>query len=182
MMEILKNIIFVIVSPRMGWDDVNRSSIPTGRLLSSTFLPLLAVLAVTSFVPMLYDPSLTLVESLLKAIINFFSYFVTFHLTAYLVGSLFPDIVPSRGAADRLDDYIIYNLIYLILLEIANNLLPVDFAPIFFLMFYMPYIAYVGTEFLGVDSERKLRFTLVAGGLMLFMPQVMSKVMKMIIG
>ena len=75
-MEILKNIIMVIVSPRIGWDDVNRSCIPTGRLLSSTFLPLLVVLAVTSFVPMIYDPSLTLLHSLMAAILKFFGYFV----------------------------------------------------------------------------------------------------------
>lgn len=169
-MEILKNIIMVIVSPRIGWDDVNRSCIPTGRLLSSTFLPLLVVLAVTSFVPMIYDPSLTLLHSLMAAILKFFGYFVTFHLTAYVLASLFPHIAKSQGAVDRLNDFIIYNLIYLILLEIVKNLIPVDFAPIFFMMFYMPYIAHKGTEFLGVERELQMRFAIIASVLMLATP------------
>ena len=170
-MEILKNIVLVIVSPKVGWDEVKHSCITTGRLLSSTFLPMLVVLAVTSFVPMVYDVSLTLVESLMTAIIKFSSYLVTFHFTAYLLGSIYPELVQSQGGVDRMNDYIIYNLIFLILLEIIKNLLPVDFAPIFFMMFYMPFIAYKGVDYLGVKKSKQTSFSIVAGLLMLFMPQ-----------
>ncbi len=180
-MEILTNIILVIVSPRNGWEEVKRSCIPTGKLLSSTFLPLLVVLAVSSFVPMVYDPLLTWLGSLMKAIINFSCYYVTFHVTSYVLGSLYPEIADSQGAIDRLNDYIIYNLIFLILLEIIKNLIPVDFAPMFFMMFYMPYIAYKGTDFLGVEKHRANRFSIIAGLMMLLLPLLFAWLLRTIV-
>ena len=169
-MEILKNIIFVIVSPKVGWEDVKRSCIPTGRLFTSAFLPLLAVLAATVFVPLAFDVSATATGKLLEAIIKFASYLVTFYLTAYLLGSMYPEISQGQSAVDRLNDFIIYNLIYLILLEIIKNLTPVDNAPIFFMMFYMPYIVYKGVDFLGVKKQKQSRFVLWASLMMLLLP------------
>ncbi|MBQ7690464.1 MAG: hypothetical protein IJT30_04625 [Muribaculaceae bacterium] len=169
-MEILKNIIFVIFSPKMGWEEVKRSCIPTGRLFVSTFLPLLIVLALTAFVPLAFDKTATVAGKLMDAIITFASFLVTFYLTSYLLSSLYPEIANSQSAIDRLNDFIIYNLIYLIVLQIIKNLTPVDAAPIFFLMFYMPYIVYKGVDFLGVRNNKQLRFTLLASLMMLLLP------------
>ena len=79
-MELLKNIILVIISPRVGWEDVSQSSIPTGKIMANAFLPLLAGLAISAFVPMVYDSTLTLSESLLSAIVQFASYFFTYFI------------------------------------------------------------------------------------------------------
>lgn len=170
-MDLLKNIVLVILSPRAGWNEVNESAISTQRLLSNVFLPLLALLAVTSFVPMFYNSSLTLSASLMTAIIKFTGYYITYYLTAFLLGGTFPDLVKGAVATDRMNDYVMYNLIYLVLLEIIKNLLPVEFAPIFFMMFYMPYIAYKGTEYLGVKNDIIWKFTVMASLIMLLMPQ-----------
>ena len=180
-MDIIKNIVLVILSPRAGWNEVNESALSTQRLLSSAFLPLLAVLAVTSFVPMLYNSTLTLSATLMTSIIKFTAYYLTYYLAVFLLGGTFPDLVKGTVATDRMNDFVMYNLIYLVLLEIIKNLLPVEFAPIFFMMFYMPYIAYKGTEYLGVKENMVGKFTIMASLIMLLMPQVIIVIFSYVI-
>ena len=180
-MDLLKNIVLVVLSPRAGWDEVNQSAIPTQQLLSTVFLPMLAILAITSFVPMLYDSTLTLSRSLMMAITMFAAYYLTYYISAFLLGGFYPELVKGRVATERMNDFVLYNLIYLVFLEIIKNLLPVKFAPIFFMMFYMPYIAYKGTEYLGVASSKVTRFTLVASLLMLLTPQLIRYFLEFLI-
>ena len=180
-MEIVKIILLIIISPKAGWDDVNQSAIPTGRIQSQVFLPLLAVLAITTFVPMVFDTTLTLQATLMQAIISFSAYYLTYYLTSFLLGGFYPELVQGRVATDRMNDYVMYNLVYLVLLSIIKNILPVDFAPIFFMMFYLPYIAYKGTEYLGVEKHKVLKFTLLASAMMIAFPQLINYVLGLII-
>ena len=178
LMELLKNIALVIVSPRVGWDDVSQSSIPTDRVLSRAFYPLLAVLAVTSFVPMVYDSTLTLTQSIVRAVISFSSYFFTYFISSYLLSVFYPELVKTRLAQDRLSDYIIYNLIYLIILSIVANVLPIDFTPIFFMMLYLVWMAYRGVKTLGVKKGKVTKFVTIASCLFLGLPMAV----KMLLG
>ena len=89
--------------------------------MANAFLPLLAVLAISAFVPMVYDSTLTLSESLLSAIVQFASYFFTYFISSYMLSVFYPELVKTKTALDRLNDYILYNLIYLVLLSIANR-------------------------------------------------------------
>ena len=88
LMDLLKNIILVIISPRVGWEEINQATIPTGRVLGSAFYPLLALLAVSSFVPGLYDSTLTLSALLMNAITLFAAYFFTYFISSYLLGGI----------------------------------------------------------------------------------------------
>lgn len=173
-MDFVKIILLIIISPKAGWEEVNQSAIPTGKILSSVFLPLLAILAISTFVPMIYDSTLSLSVTLMRAIISFSAYYLTYYLTSLMLGGFYPELVKGRVATDRLNDFVMYNLIYLIILSIIKNLLPVDFAPIFFMMFYLPYIAYKGTEYLGVKSYNVARFTIIASLMMLLLPAIIN--------
>ena len=74
-MDIFKNIMLLIVSPRVGWEDINAGGIATSRIMRVAFFPLLALLAISAFMPMLHDHTLTLSKSLMTAIIQFSSFF-----------------------------------------------------------------------------------------------------------
>lgn len=180
-MEIVKIILLIIISPKAGWEEVNQSAIPTGKIQSSVFLPLLAILAISTFIPMIYDRTLTLPNTLMQAIISFSGYYLAYYLTAFILGGTYPELVQGKVATDRMNDYVMYNLIYLILLSIIKNLLPVDFAPIFFMMFYLPYIAYRGTDYLGVSSSKVLKFTIIASLMMLLFPQIINYIFGLLV-
>lgn len=180
-MDIIRNILLLIVSPKVGWEEINAGGIATGRILRGVFLPLLCVLAVTAFVPMAYDKTITLSMSLMMAIIDFAGYFFSFHIVCYLLGGFYPELVKTRGASARLHELILYCLIYLVLLEIIRNVLPIDFTPIFFLMVYLVWIIYRGTKYMGLEQSREPRFIIVASALIILTPVLIVRLLNMLI-
>ncbi len=180
-MSILKNILLVIVAPKMGWEEVNRSSFPTQDLLSKAFYPLLAALAVTEFIPMLYDSTLSLSVALMLAITSFASYFITLYLTSYLLDGFYPELNPTHSINSRHNDFIIYSIIYLVILKIIDNLMPTHFAPLYFLVTYVIFIIYCGAEFAGIeitDKNKLTKFVLIASALIIFVPVIIQLLLK----
>ncbi len=180
-MDLFKNIVMVILSPGEGWADVNTKGIPTSRVLSGAFYPLLAVMAITAFVPMVYDHTITLERSLMQAIVQFSSYFITYFASNFLLAGFYPELVKTKGAEARLNDYLLYNLIFLVLLQIVKNVLPIDFTPIFFLMLFMPWIAFRGLEVLGIAKEKRITFLIFSTLLLILTPLLINYLLSMLI-
>ncbi len=171
----------LIASPRVGWEDINVGGIATNRVLRVAFYPLLVVLALTSFVPMAYDRTLTLSASLMMAIINCSSYLFGYYIVCYLLGGFYPELVKTKGATARLHELALYSLIYLVMLKIISNVLPIDFTPIFFMMSYLVWIIYRGVPYMGLEKSRQPRFLIVTSGLLLLTPFVIQELLKMLI-
>lgn len=173
-MSLAKNIALVIISPKYGWEEVSHSGYPTQKVLQRGFYPMLALLAMVSFIRMIYDPTTwTLSKTLMHAIIEFSSYFATYFITSYLLGGFYPELVKTHSASMRLNNFIAYNLIFLVILEILNNLLADSFSPIQFLLLFTLVIAYYGTEYLGMrDGKKVFKFVLVSSAMMTLLPML----------
>ncbi len=169
-MSIWHNIFCVITSPRYGWEVINESNISTTKVWYGTYVPLLVVLALSCFVPMIYDRTISFSSSLLTAIVMTSSYYIGYYAILYLLSSFYPELVKTEGARARLNDFILYNLIFLVLLMILRNLLPDDFTPVLFLMLYLPWMVYRGTDHLFVKKEKMARFVAVSSVLLLVLP------------
>ena len=178
-MSIWHNIFCVITAPKYGWEVINESNIPIGKVLRSAYLPLLCVLALSCFVPMLYDHTITFSTSLMTGIVLFSTYFISYYIIIYLLGGFYPELVKTEGATARLNDYILYNLILLVLLRILRNLLPSDFTPVLFLMVYLPWMAYRGTDHLFVKKDKVGTFVIVSSVLMLGVPFLLQYVFNL---
>ncbi len=182
MMSVLKNIIQVIVSPRDGWESINISDTRTEDLISKVFYPMLAVLAVSEFAPVLYDHTLTISTLLVNALATFAAYFFTFFINVQVMSLAFPEAARTRVAVDRLTDFTIYSLILLIIIEIISNLLPTDFMPITALAFlYMPLVIYRGMMYLDIKGVHSLWATVLATLLLVGLPQLIIKLVLMVI-
>lgn len=178
-MSVIKNIVLVIISPKIGWEEVDQSGFDTQKVLSSGFYPLLALLAVVSFAPMLMDATATLPKTLMGAIVEFASFFFTYFLASYLLGGFYPSLVKTNTAVNRLNNFIVYNLAYLVILEICNILLRNQFSPLYFMLLYSPVLIYKGTVFLGMDKGKKTnKFTLIASCLLILIPIIFRKVLQ----
>ena len=180
-MSIWKNIFCVITSPRYGWEVINDSNIPVGKVMRTAFMPLLIVLALSCFVPMIYDHTLSFSMSLMTGIVLFSTYFISYYIIIYLLGGFYPELVKTEGASARLNDYILYNLIFLVLLMILRNLLPSDFTPVLFLMVYLPWMAYRGTDHLFVKKEKVAKFVVISSVLLLGLPILLKAVLSLLI-
>ena len=180
-MSVWHNIFCVITAPKYGWELINESNIPTGKVMRVAYLPLLCVLALSCFVPMIYDRTITFSESLMTGIVMFSTYFISYYIIIYLVGGFYPELVKTEGATARLNDYILYNLIFLVLLIILRNLLPSDFTPVLFLMAYLPWMAYRGTDHLFVRKEKVAKFVVISSALLLGLPLALKAILGLFI-
>ncbi len=180
-MSIWHNIFCVITAPRYGWEVINDSNIPTGKVMQSAYLPLLCVLALSCFVPMIYDRTITFSESLMTGIVMFSTYFISYYIIIYLLGGFYPELVKTEGATARLNDFVLYNLIFLVLLIILRNLLPSDFTPILFLMAYLPWMAYRGTDHLFVRKDKVAKFVVISSALLLGFPVAFKAILGLFI-
>ena len=180
-MSIWHNIFCVITAPRYGWEVINESNIPTGKVLRSAYLPLLCVLALSSFVPMLYDHTVSFSTSLMTGIVLFSTFFISYYMIVYLLGGFYPELVKTQGASARLNDYILYNLTLLVLLMILRNLLPSDFTPVLFLLVYLPWMAYRGTDHLFVKKDKVAKFVVISSALILGIPIVLKALLGLLI-
>lgn len=169
-MSIWHNIWCVITAPRYGWELINENNIPSGRVMQGAFIPLLILLGLSCFVPMIYDRTITFSSSLITGIILVSAYSVSYLIIYYLLGGFYPELARNEGAITRLKDFILYNLIFLVLLIILRNLLPSDFTPVLFLMAYLPWIVYRGTSHLFVKKDKVTKFVIISSALLLLTP------------
>ena len=180
-MNIWHNIFCVITAPKYGWELINESNIPLGKVLKSAYIPLLCVLALSCFVPMIYDHTISFTTSLMTGIVMFSTYFISYYIIIYLIGGFYPELVKTEGATARLNDYILYNLIFLVLLIILRNLLPSDFTPVLFLMAYLPWMAFRGTSHLFVKKEKVPKFVVISSALLLGLPIALRAILGLFI-
>ena len=178
-MNIWRNIFCVITSPKYGWEVINESNIPIGQVMRHAYLPLLCVLALSCFVPMFYDKTISFSTSLMNGIILFSSFFISYYIIIYLLGGFYPELVKTEGSTARLNDYILYNLIFLVLLMIFSKLLPSDFTPVLFLMVYLPWMAYRGTDHLFVKKEKVVKFVVISSVLLLGLPFALREILSL---
>ena len=168
-MNIIKNIALVVISPRVGWEEVNRAGDSTDKVMFKAFYPLLLTLAFTSFAPIIYD-SLSFSGAVINAIIQVSVYLFGFYIASYLLSGFYPDIVKTAAGHVRLDTFIAYNMMFLMVLNIINNLMPIEFTPIFFLIFYVIWLAIKGVDYLGLKKEKVIKFIIIASALFLSAP------------
>ena len=180
-MSIWHNIFCVITSPKYGWEVINQSNIPTGKVLRSAYIPLLCVLALSCFVPMIYDRTILFSSSLMTGIVLFSTFFISYFLISYLLEGFYPELAKTEGAKARLNDYILYNLIFLVLLRILSNLLPSDFTPVLFLMVYLSWMAYRGTDNLFVKKNKVAKFVIISSALLLGLPFMFEAILGLFI-
>lgn len=169
-MNLIKNILLVIVSPRVGWDSINQTGTHSSKVLAKAYFPLLGILALSAFVPMIYDSTLEVKSQFTSAVIQCAAFFFDYYIASYLLSGFYPEIVKTEAGMSRLNSFILHILIYLMLLNIISNLLPIDFTPVLFLMVYAIWMAKQGTDFLGLKQEKVLKFVLIASALMLLAP------------
>lgn len=169
-MNLLKNILLVVVSPRIGWEEVNRSNVKTSEIFSKAFIPMLLALAVTAFFPLIYDANFSLVSAIISSILHFSFFFLSYYLISYFLGGFYPELVKTNAGKARVNDFILYNMIYLMFLSILDNLLPIDFTPVLFMMLYVIWLANIGAPYLGIKEEKKTKFVVFSSLMLLVAP------------
>lgn len=183
MMSVIKNLFLITVSPQLGWSDINKSGHSTRKVLQGGFYPLLMVLAVASFAPMLYDSvEWPLFQCIVHAIAEFSGFFATFFITGLALGAFCGELTKTNSYLARMHNFVAYNLMYLIFIEIVNNCMAYLFTPVFFLYLYAPVIVSKGVDYLGVTERKDVRKVVAVTSVMILVaPYLIRKLLELMI-
>ena len=172
-MELFKYLGFIISSPKYGWEQLGKLSIPTHVVQARLFYPLLAVLAVSAFAGR-FDSS-TLTQVIQNAIIQFSAFFFTYLAASFILDSFFKSFDSSR-----LNIYLAYNLSFLTIISCLGNLIG-GFGLIFLVKFYVIYLIVSGMEYLKVDSSKRMSFGSMAVAILLLLPYCIETLLHTIL-
>ena len=174
-MDLFKKILLMIVSPGIGWERINKLSIPTRIMLGNVFYPTLAVVALSVFVRLFYDDDLTLTRTLINAIIAFTSYFFAFHISSGVMNFFLPG--ENQEAKDRMDNLLLFGLEFLALLNVINNLLPSSFAILDLLNLYVGFDIYTGLNYINYEGKAWV-FVVGTSAMLLLIPIIITSILE----
>lgn len=183
MMSVIKNLFLITVSPQIGWDDINKSGHTTPRVLMGGFYPMLVVLMMASFVPMCYDSvEWPIFGCIVHAIAELAGFLATFYITTIVLGGMFADLLKSNSSSIRMHNFVAYNVMFLIFIEVLNNCMAYLFTPVFFLYLYAPVIISKGVVYLGVTNGSEIKKLVTITSVMLLLtPYIIRKLLELMI-
>lgn len=176
-MNALKQLMMLVIAPNYGWQAVKDDHMPSHKLVSGLYLPLLAVLAASCMIQLIYNNELTLSLALVDAIVAFSAYFFTYHIAnialAYIYPSAQTDANDGQHGDDSINTMLVYLLSYLVIIRIISNLLPSDFIILHFLAFYICFIIYKGLSYIRCTERPKFTIAIITA-LTIITPAIIS--------
>lgn len=174
-MSFIKNILLLILSPKVGWEEIGRYHVSTQILTARLLYPMLAILSASVFVRYFYDvPAPTVSLMLERAIISFSSYFCAFYVASYVLTGFFQTIAHDDNGIDRVNGFICYNMVYLAVLQTVINLLPFngfeDFPILYLLAANVLNIMYKGLSYIKLPPYLLVKFAVAAVIVIVLLP------------
>ncbi len=182
-MKRIVNIFRLIVSPKATWGTLMNGA-SSSVFEKAMYYPLLAILAITAFVKMLYDNSLTLSMAVMDAINSYISYFLGYIICAFIVSLSLPKIqeADKRVSDGRVKVFVMYNMSFLVILDIVQNFLPADFIFLHVFPLYLLVLISSGMSFFHIDKSKNAIFVLGVFLLVVLMPVVINMLLSKMLG
>lgn len=154
MLNFLKYLMLLIISPAKGWEDVSLARLDSNRLFRYGFLPMIFICGLSASIRFLYIPGIDVWQSVIEGVVSIGAYFVTYFV-AFFVFSGFATkwVEGDRVNTNHLSSFVIFNLSLLCLFEIIRNVIPVENALINFLPVFDILIMWKGDRFMHVKDE-----------------------------
>lgn len=166
MLNYLKLMLQLVLAPSKGWDDVAIAAPDARRELLCGLVPLCVLTGVSVGVSALWDSHLQLSTVIIRAVITFAVYMLTYFIAQALLTALLPRITED-GLVDRerVSLFASLNVGQMAVIGLIENLLPAEVPILQFLPLFVVVVMYRARNFLGVDASRTgmmLAFGIVA--------------------
>lgn len=184
MLSFLKNIIQLILSPVHAWRDIARADLNPEILTSRGLYPLMAVMAVSVFVRPIYGvESFDLVVLLQTALIQFVAIFIALFIGKAGMSNLLPRSNGSGVSDPRaVETVAVYITGMVTLIQIFENLLPVELTIMEFLPLLVIIPLWKSSEYLEIESRSETRF-MITSAVALLVPVIgLNLLMSYLIG
>lgn len=172
MIEYLKYLLQLILSPGHGWEDLERRNPDPEELLRSGLYPLLGIAAATEFLAFFWERHIELSLVLVRAMIDFGSYFIAIFIAQVILDLYLPRVMHSGLAPDarRVSTMIVCGIGLMVIAQIINNCLPWRLILLKFMPIYVGLVLYKGARYMSVGKAGQFQFLCLAGTAIVIVP------------
>lgn len=171
----------VMLNPIEGWKSVRRASLSPEQAQQNCFYPLLAVLAVSKFALMAYNPTIKLPDALIDAVCSFVSFFFGYFCLLIILKTIMPAETRHIFDSDFGKVFIILSLSTLCLFYTLADALPMLWAILIFLPLWTIYLVCRGTKFLKFPQNKQISLTFILCLLIVGVPFAISWLLSLIL-
>lgn len=146
----------ILATPVEGWKELKRRKYSLEEVASGCFYPFIAFASLSEFADKLYT-TIGISECLMQAVYTFISFFFGYFTIMLLGGIVLPSLSKECLKKNIGKEFVMMNLSSLALFYIANKLLPMIDAALFFLPIWTVYLIYKGVRILRVPMAVESR-------------------------
>ncbi|MDE7110152.1 MAG: hypothetical protein K2O49_09340 [Muribaculaceae bacterium] len=168
----------VMLNPVEGWKSVRRSKITAEEIQVGCFYPLVALLAVSQFVEMIYSSRISLSTAVENAVFAFVSFFFGYFLIVILLRVIMPRLTTKSIEGDFGKVFVLVNLSTLCMFFTLTQLLPMLWAILIFLPLWTVYLISRGTRFFVFPHNRQITCTAVLCLLIVGIPMFLGWILE----
>lgn len=174
MKEII-TVLRLIIAPKSTWNTIFKRQEPINLVERNLFYPLIGILAVSSFMIIVYE-DISLSAIIREAIINFITYFIGYIICAFCLSLLLPKIQEeNKSASDqKIKTLILYNMSFVVIINIIQNMLPTEMILLSFLPLYMLFMLSNCTEIFSIKKDLTPYFTFGAFIIIFIIPLLLN--------
>lgn len=158
----LKYLFQLILSPRHGWEDIEKGDEDAGYLLSSGYYPLIAIMAASVYVGMLFHSHAEFIKLFVEMVVLFVVYFTGYFFGVFMLSVFLEPMIEGRYDDNRCRTFVVYTLGLSALITILFQCLPVTSLVLFFLPCYVALVEWKGTSYMRVLPEKVGLFMILA--------------------
>lgn len=158
----LKYLFQLTLSPRHGWEDIERGDEDAERLLSAGYYPLIALTALSVFATMLFHRHAEFLTLFVDMVVWFVAYFAGYFFGVFLLSVFLEPMLKGRYDDNRCRTFTVYVLGLSALITLVCNFLPVTPLLLFFLPCYVALVEWKGVEYMGIIPQKTGLFMILA--------------------
>lgn len=158
----LKHLFQLILSPRNGWEDVEKAAMSPSRLAAEGFYPLIAITAASVYTQALFKHHVVFLSLFMRMIVTFVVYFISYFFSTFVLSTAIEPMVEGEYDEEKCQTFTLYTLGALALISLIVNCLPVTSLVLFFLPCYVALIQWKGCEYMRVRPDKTGHFMTLA--------------------
>lgn len=154
MLQFLKYLMLLLISPAKGWEDIAAAGLNPRRTFNVGLLPMICICGLSCLISAFYTRDHLIWPRIIQMIVTMGAYFVTYFIAMFVyTGFTNGWIEDKRLDGRRCSLFVSYNLAILILFNIIRNLIPDENALINFLPVFDILIMWQGMKYLRVRES-----------------------------
>lgn len=158
MRSYLKYLFQLILSPRNGWEDIEKGDIPYSEIASTGFYPLIAIAAASVFIQAFFMHHIVPITLFIRMVVTFVVYFISYFFGTFALSLFAEPMMQGEYDEQRCHTFTLYTLGLLSIISIIVNCLPITPLVLFFLPCYVALIQWKGCGYMHIRPERTGHF------------------------